>query len=318
VTKLKKFRFLSVLILLAGIVVLPLVLWNARSLVALSNQFTQQFSAPPQITSPLVVPVYTAQQTADQTFPSATASAIYIMDRQSGSILYERHSLEARYPASVAKMMTALVARKIYPLDKVLQIKEEAFATGSSAHFILGEEVTVQNLLYALLLPSGNDAAFVLATHHPFGYEGFVNEMNQLAKQLHLSQTHFQNPSGLDDEKQVATARDLAILANEVMKDETLRQVVGTKQTTITDTSNKMKHHLVSTHELLGVVNGVVGIKTGTTESAGENLVTEVDRDGHQIIIVLLGSQNRYNETTAIIKWLFSHYVWETSSLENK
>ena len=296
------------MMLVAGLIVLPILLWQV---VKLANNKTISYQTP-QLVSPAPMPVYTNSLPIDQSFPSASASAMYIMDRQSGSILYERHSQDQRYPASTAKLMTAVVARKLYSLNQVIQIREEAFAQGSSAHFVLGEQITFQNLLYALFLPSGNDAALVLANHHPRGYQGFVAEMNKTATALHLNNSHFGNPSGLDVDQQMSTARDLAILANEVMKDAVLRQIVGTKQTTITDVSGKLKHYLVNTNELLGVVPGVVGIKTGTTDSAGENLVTEVDRDGHQIIIVLLGSQNRYNEASAIIQWVFANYQWRS------
>lgn len=316
--KLEQIRFISVFIFLVGLLALPFFIWQTF-FVGSHFSINKNLSSisltpptPPQITSPLIVPIYTGDQTVDQTFPVASTSAVYIMDRQSGSILYQRNSQEAHFPASVTKMMTALVARQTYPLDTTLQIKEEAFATGSTAHFKVGENMTVQNLLEALLIPSGNDAAFVLANHHPMGYAGFVDQMNQMGTGLHLEHTHFQNPSGLDDDQQETTARDLAILANQVMKDDVLRQIVGKRQADISDVTGKIKHHLINTQELLGVVPGVVGIKTGTTNSAGENLITEVDRDGHQVIIVLLGSQNRYNETTAIIEWVFSHYTWQT------
>ncbi len=307
---LKNTRRFSIIVFIGGLVALPIVLLYTQKYQPL----IQQTQTPPQIISPILVPVYKGQRIVEETFPVASPSAIYIMDRQSGSILYQRNSHDLRYPASTSKMMTAIVARKLYPLEKVLQVKEEAFALGSAAHFRIGEQLTVQNLLYALLLPSGNDAAFVLANHHPFGYEGFVDEMNKMGKELHLDKTNFQNPSGLDVEQQETTARDLAILANELMKDSVLRQVVGTGQITFTDVTGKISHKLATTHELLGVIPGVVGVKTGTTESAGENLVTEVDRDGHQILIVLLGSQNRYNETNAIIRWLFTNYEWREVS----
>lgn len=271
----------------------------------------------PQLLSPVTIPVYVGSGPPNQNFPAASSSAIYVMDRASASILYQQNEQQIHYPASTIKMMTALVARKIYSLDQILPIKSEAFATGSTAHFVVGEEITVQNLLYALLLPSGNDAALVLANHHPQGYEGFVKEMNQTAQEIHLTNTVFQNPSGLDVDQQETTARDLAILANQLMKDSVLGQIVGTKQIIITDKTGKIKHNLVSTQELLGIIPGVVGIKTGTTTSAGENLITEVDRDGHQVIIVLLGSQNRYNETKAIIDWIFGQYQWRVVASES-
>jgi D-alanyl-D-alanine carboxypeptidase (penicillin-binding protein 5/6) len=257
-----------------------------------------------------VVPVYTGSDPLEQQLTSLTASAIYVMDKNSGAILFHKDDQLGRYPASTAKMMTALVSRRIYPLDKVLTVQEEAFTTGTTAKLQLGEKLTVGDLLKALLIPSGNDAALVLANHHQFGYQGFVDQMNQMAKEFHLEHTTFGNASGLDIEGQNSTARDLAILAKEVMKDSFLREVVGTRHTTITDQSGTISHPLTTTQELLGVVEGVVGIKTGTTDFAGENLITEVDRNGHQVIIVVLGSQDRFVETRQVIDWVFQNYEW--------
>lgn len=268
-------------------------------------------SIPAQLVKSVEVPVYQTGDLSAVELPDMTAPAVYVMDRESGAILYHKDDELARYPASTAKMMTALVARKIYSLDQTFTIQEEAFTTGSTAGLKLGEKMTVRELMYALLIPSGNDAAFVFANHHPLGYQGFIDQMNQTAQELHLEHTTFRNVSGLDIEGESSTARDLAILANEVMKDPFLRQIVGTKQTLITDTTGTIPHVLNSTQELLGVVPGVVGIKTGTTDFAGENLITEVDRDGHQVIFVVLGSKDRFSETKELIDWVFANYHWE-------
>jgi D-alanyl-D-alanine carboxypeptidase (penicillin-binding protein 5/6) len=264
----------------------------------------------PELKKHLLVPMRSFFDEDSESIPAASASAMYVMDAASGSILFEKNSSSARYPASTAKMMTALVARKTFDLDKVITVRQEAFTTGTTAKLPLGEQFTVKELLHALLIPSGNDAAFVLANNHPIGYSGFVNDMNVLAEELHLDDTHFGNPSGLDAQKQTATARDLAILAKELMKDDTLREIVGIKNYVLRDVTGQQQHPVQNTQELLGTVEGVVGIKTGTTQFAGENLITEVDRDGHQIIIVVLGSQDRYNETKNIIDWVFSSYEW--------
>ncbi len=265
-----------------------------------------------QIKAPLTIPVYQGTLPKENSVASLSASAIYIMDRESGAILYQKNANDPRYPASTAKMMTALISRQVYSLDRVLTVTEAAFTTGTVAGLKLGEEITVENLLKALLIPSGNDAALVLGENHPFGYQGFVVQMNQEAKALHLNKTVFHNVSGLDSDNELSTARDLAILANQLMKDPVLREIVGTSQTKITDQSGKQIHYLRSTQELYGQVPGVVGIKTGTTEFAGENLITEIDRGNHQVIIVVLGSTDRFGETKYLINWVFSHYQWQT------
>jgi len=280
---------------------------------ALSDSQNQNVGAPTlTIKAPLLIPVYQGSLPPQNTIASLSASAIYIMDRDSGAILYQKNSDAPRYPASTAKMMTAIVSRKVYSLDRVLTVKEAAFTTGTVAGLKLGEEITVENLLKALLIPSGNDAALVLGENHPFGYQGFVTQMNQLATALHLSKTTFHNVSGLDSDNELSSARDLAILANELMKDPVLRSIVGTSQTKVTDQSGQQVHYLKSTQELYGEVPGVVGIKTGTTENAGENLITEIDRGDHKVIIVVLGSTDRFGETKYLINWVFSHYEWQT------
>lgn len=262
----------------------------------------------------MTVPIYQDDISVEDALPDLSASAVYVMDRESGAILFQRNAEVARYPASVAKLMTALVSRQLYALDKVLEVKEEAFTTGTVVGLQIGEKLTVADLLHALLIPSGNDAAFVLANNHPLGYRGFINDMNVKAQQLHLTRTFYENPSGLDIEKQESTARDIAILSHEVMKDPVLREMVGRRTMSITDISGTIVHELHTTHELLGQVEGVVGIKTGTTAYAGENLVTQVERDGHEIIIVVLGSEDRFLDTRNIIDWTFTHYEWQTVS----
>jgi D-alanyl-D-alanine carboxypeptidase (penicillin-binding protein 5/6) len=242
--------------------------------------------------------------------PELTASAVYVMDRGSGSVLFHLSPDQARYPASTAKLMTALVARQIYPPEKVLTIQEN-YLEGSTTHLTAGEKMSVRNLLFALLLPSANDAAVALADNHPQKAAGFMAQMNQTAKKLHLDQTTFFNPSGLDASTQQSTARDLAILANEVMKDPLLREIVSTKETGITDTTGQLIHQLSNTNELLGKVPGVVGIKTGTTDFAGENLITERDKDGHQLIFVVLGSTDRYADTRKLYDWVDKNYDWK-------
>ncbi len=304
-----RFRFsqyLSILFLCATFLVIPAP--NSVTAQMTTKVAEQEL---PSLLHSLQIPVYAGEKPMGSQFASLSASSIYIMDRGSGAILYQKNANAPRYPASTAKMMTALVARRNYKLDDVLTVKEEAFSTGSTVGLKVGEQLTVAELLKALLIPSGNDAAFVLANHHTDGYTGFVKNMNDLAQQLHLSHSEFRNPSGLDNDQQSATARDLAILANEVMKDPVLRAIVDQKFAVAHDVSGLTQHPLNNTNELLAAVDGVVGIKTGTTTFAGENLITEVDRNGHKVIIVMLGSKDRFAEMKQVIDWVYSNYRWQ-------
>lgn len=275
-------------------------------------QGSSLISKQPELISPATVPIYRGGISGDSEIASLSASAIYVMDRDSGAVLYQKNAHSVRYPASTAKMMTALVARQAYSLDQVLTVGDAVFATGTVVGFQFGEKLSVESLLKALLIPSGNDAALVLGQHHPYGYQGFITQMNQMANTFHLTSTIFNNVSGLDADNERSSARDLAILANQLVKDPVLRDIVATPQTQITDESGEITHFLKNTQELFGQVPGIVGIKTGTTNFAGENLITGVTRGQHRIIIVVLGSTDRFTETKQLINWVFTHYQWQS------
>ncbi len=242
--------------------------------------------------------------------PSVSAQAVMVQDVASGSILLEKSSTQPRSPASTTKLLTALVAKHIYPLDQIVTIGEEAFSQGTVMQLTVGEQLTVHNLLYGLLMTSGNDAAFALANHHQLGYSGFVAAMNQAAKEWSLKDTHFTNPSGLDQTNHLTTARDLALLARIASQDQVVRPILSTKQYTISDITGQRQHQLRSTNQLLGADKGVVAGKTGTTELAGEVLVSIADVKGHEVAIVVMGSSDRYGDTSAILDWLKQHYRW--------
>lgn len=239
-----------------------------------------------------------------------SAKSALVIDVPSAAILLTKNSEEQVPPASTTKMVTALVARDIYNLDDVVTIKAEAFTLGHTVGFTVNEQFTVRSLLTSLLVSSGNDAALALANHHPQGYEGFVAAMNQKAKELHLSHSSFRNPSGLDENDHFSTARDLGVVARALMLDPVLKPLVATKQTVIKDVTGKHAHWLYNTNDLLHTEPGVIGIKTGTTELAKENVVTEVERNGHQLLIVVLGSEDRYGDTKQLLNWTERHYQW--------
>jgi len=240
------------------------------------------------------------------------ADSFHVMDVHSASTLAEKNSNETLYPASTTKMMTALVARDLYKLDQIIEAPAEVLEQGNGMGLIANEKMTVRNLLFGLLIPSGNDAAYTLAQAHPEGLSRFVELMNIKAAELNLTQTHFENPAGFDHDTQVSTARDLALLARELMKDDFLSQVVGTKTMTVTDITGVFSHELVSTNHLLGVEPGMKGIKTGTTWLAGEVLISQTERDGNEIVIALLASEDRFAETKRLIDWVFNNYEWHT------
>jgi D-alanyl-D-alanine carboxypeptidase len=135
--------------------------------------------------------------------------------------------------------------------------------------------------------------------------------MNAKAKDLSMGNSHFDNPVGLDTDDQHSTARDLVRAAEVAMRNPEFAKVVDTEQITVTDVTNKNVYNLKNINELLGSVPGVMGVKTGWTENARENLVTYIERDGHKVMIAVLGSEDRFGETKQLIDWIFSNYKWE-------
>lgn len=243
--------------------------------------------------------------------PSLTAQSVVVQDAVSKTILYARQPDTALLPASTTKIMTALVALDYYQLEAELTITQEDRAVGQTMELESGEVITVSNLLYGLLVESGNDAALALATHYPGGYDAFVQAMNEKAQVLHLDSTVFKNPSGVESYGHVTTARDLAVLAAAAVNHPVINAVMQTPAITVTDVSGQIVHELVSTNQLLGKLEGVKGLKTGWTERAGECLVTYVERHGQPLITVVLNSADRFGESEALINWAYAHHRWD-------
>ena len=245
--------------------------------------------------------------------PVLSAQGVYAYDVDSGVVLYEKNPDEPLLPASTTKIVTALVALDNYNLQDVLNTGHFSII-GSKMGLVWNENITVKDLLYGLLVYSGNDAAEVLANDFPGGRAAFVQKMNEKAKELHADSSYFENPSGLDQTGQETTAKDLARIASQGMLNDTFAQIVGTKDYVAHNVSGTILHKLENRNELLGKVSGVLGVKTGWTENARENLVTYVDRGGRKVIIALLGSQDRFGESEQLVDWIFSNYEWRNVS----
>ena len=244
-----------------------------------------------------------------QNFPVLSAQGAIAVDLDSGVVLYEKNADARLLPASTTKIMTALVAMDFYPSDTVVTVHNPS-VEGQKMGLVKGEQITVRGLLDGLLIYSANDAAEVLAQIYPGGREGFVRAMNIKAEALHLNNTHFSNPTGLDGNTHSSTARDMVRLAEFAMRNPLFAEIVVTKEKMVTDKTGKIVHRLKNINELLGE-DGVVGVKTGWTENARENLVTDVEKDGRRVIIAILGSQDRFGETKELIGWLFDNYHWQ-------
>ncbi|OGZ38781.1 MAG: hypothetical protein A3E90_02395 [Candidatus Portnoybacteria bacterium RIFCSPHIGHO2_12_FULL_40_11] len=161
-----------------------------------------------------------------------------------------------------------------------------------------------------MLLNSGNDAAYTLAENYPGKTLGFVSAMNKKTMELNLTNTHFDNPAGFDSPNQYSSAEDLAKITEEALKNYQLVKIFATKETSIVSLNKKYTHQLFNLNKLLSSVSGVLGVKTGTTEAAKESLVTLVERSGHRVLLVLLGSDDRFDETTRLIDWTYANFNW--------
>ena len=239
-----------------------------------------------------------------------SAESVVILDVDSHVYLYKRNESLLLFPASTTKIMTALVALDNYELDDVVTIGTQS-AVGQVIGLVSGEKMTVENLLYAALIHSGNDAAQALADHYKDGTQAFIDKMNEKAIALHMDNTHFKNPTGYDDPEHKMTAMDLATLSKAAIQNKTIAKMVAIPSISIADVTHTYFHKLTNVNQLLGKIPGVAGIKTGWTEAAGENLVTFVDRDGHRVIFVVLHSKDRFGDTTKLIDWVYSTYSWE-------
>lgn len=243
-------------------------------------------------------------------FPLVTAQGVYAYDLDSGVVLYEKGAETPLFPASTTKIITALVALDYYKMDEIINTGIFS-ATGSRMGLSWREDISFKDLFNGLLVYSANDAAEVLANNYAGGKSAFVAAMNAKARELHAYNTNFENPSGLDDSGQETTAKDLARISSRAMLVKEFSDVVGTKEYVAQNVNGTIFHRMANRNELLGEVPGVLGVKTGWTPEARENLVTLVDRDGKRVMIALLGSQDRFGETKELIEWIYSNYEWE-------
>lgn len=244
-------------------------------------------------------------------FPIISAQGAIAVDVNSGVSLYEKNPDAKLLPASTTKIITALVALDSYSLDQVLTVPKGTNVDGQKMGLYIGEQMKVEDLLYGLLVFSANDAAMTLAIDYPEGYGAFIDAMNEKAKSLSMYNSHFENPVGLDGVNQTTTARDLLLATEVAMRDPRFAKFVGTKSIALTDAGGKTKYNLKNLNVLLDEVPGVLGVKTGWTENARENLVTYLERGDKKIIVVLLGSQDRFGETKELIDWIFASYEWQ-------
>lgn len=229
--------------------------------------------------------------------PKINSRIALVYDRVSGRVLYEKNGYEKYKMASTTKIMTAIVVLENSNLTDVVTVDRKAARTGGSRLGLkTNDKITVQDLLYGLMLESGNDAAVALANHIAGSVEEFAVLMNEKAKSLNLRNTNFVVPHGLDNDEHYTTAYELARITDYALNMEKIRNIVGTK--TYNVSINGRNKAISNTNELLGYLNGVYGVKTGFTNGAGRCLVTSCKRDDIDIITVVLGADTKKIRTT--------------------
>lgn len=247
---------------------------------------------------------------SSNTKPTINSRRYAIYDRLSARCIYGKDENKQTAMASTTKIMTAIIVVENCKLEDVVTITAKAAGTGGSTLGInKDDKITVNDLLYGLMLRSGNDAAVALAIHTAGSLEEFANMMNQKAKQLNLKNTHFVTPHGLDNEEHYTTAYELAKITDYALKNKTIAKIVATKSTTIY--INEMPRQINNTNELLGNVEGVYGVKTGFTNNAGRCLVTSVKRGDMDLIVVVLGAdtrKDRAKDSMKLIEYAFKKY----------
>ncbi len=225
-------------------------------------------------------------------FSVGSGSAILI-DAESGSVLYSKNADMQRGMASTTKVMTALVVLETLSLEDVVEITPEMTGVeGSSLYLTVGERLSVEELLYGLMLESGNDAAVALAIACDGSVEKFAERMNERAASLGLTHTHFANPHGLSAAGHYTTARELALITAEAMKNDSFRTIVSTYQKQIPYQNHPQARYLTNHNPLLKKYDGMIGVKTGWTTADGKCFVTAAQRDGLTLIAVSLGDTN--------------------------
>ena len=242
--------------------------------------------------------------------PKISSRYAIVMDRNSKAILYGKNEFNKTKMASTTKIMTAIIVIENTNLSNIVEISGKAAVTGGSKLKIKkGDKITVKDLLYGLMLRSGNDAAVALAEYVGGNIEGFAMLMNKKAEELGLTNTNFVTPHGLDSDEHYTNPYELAILTDYALKNEIFLNIVKTKICNIN--INGYSRTISNTNELLGNLNGVYGVKTGFTNGAGRCLVTSIKRGDLDIICVVLGADTKKIRTTdsiKLIEYVFSNF----------
>lgn len=242
--------------------------------------------------------------------PDLSAQAAYILDLSSHVAIYSKNENLRFAPASTTKLVTALTALDFFQPSDIL-VAKNPHVVPVVLGLVPGEKMTFENLLYAMLIPSANDAALTVAQNYSGGVDAFVGKMNEKVQLFNLTNTHYADPIGLNDDEDYTTVHDLAIILSYALSHPLLSQIMDTPRATIISVDGQ-SYKLATTNELLGQY-GIYGGKTGYTDGAGEVLVSSTQmNNGHTYIIVVMKSTDRFGDTEKLLKLIQDNIIYKS------
>lgn len=272
--------------------------------------------------------IQSSNSCAQEAAPSIRAEGAILMNADTGEVLYEKNADTRYYPASITKMMTALLVIENSELDSVVTFSKTATTNLERGAVTLevseGDKISVRDCLYGLMLKSANEVANGLAEHVGGSIEGFASMMNDKARELGCTNTNFANPSGLTNSAHYTTARDMALIAKACFNNSTFREINGTESYTFPAVKNSASKSISIGHKMLRksdsrYYEGIIGGKTGYTSKAGQTLVTGAQRNGKKLIVVILKSTNtRYEDTRKLLDYGFAKAASSSSGEDSR
>ncbi|MGE4282909.1 MAG: D-alanyl-D-alanine carboxypeptidase family protein [Clostridia bacterium] len=245
--------------------------------------------------------------------PSVSASSAIVMDTVTGRVIFEKNAQQKRTMASITKIMTAIVALENGNLDDIVVTgPNAAHVEGSSIWLEEGEKQKLEDLIYGIMLSSGNDAAIAIAEHIGGSIEEFAKMMTQKAKDIGAINTSFKNPNGLDEDGHYTTAYDFALITRYALKNKKFAEIVKTEKRQIPWEGHKWNRVLTNHNKLLNMYEGCDGVKTGYTKKSGRTLVSSATRDGWQVVVVTLNAPSDWEDHKKMFDYAFSKYRMES------
>lgn len=272
---------------------------------------TQPTATPVPTATPIPAPV----KYRDVPAPAVGAVSAAEIDELSGAVIFTKNAHAHRAPASITKIVTAIVALERGQLDDVVTVRYDPADLIDST--VMGvnpdDRITLRDLLYGLMLPSGNDAAIAIANHIAGSEEAFAALMNARMTDLGLTDSHFVNPHGLDDDAHYTSAFDMAMVSRYAMRNSTFREIASARLhavTVQTASGTRKSYDVFNLNRLVGSYPGADGIKVGYTDNALRTIVGSAVRDGHRVYVALLGSQDLWTDTPALLDYAFKNFRW--------